>query len=242
MVHRGYVERGVISVFADVARSNGVAWIVSWARHRLLRILGKSSTHGRYHLRRRGGLGHSSWQKGLEFGARGTMMANNAFERTVEHRGPRLAAAQRWWPVDQLGRLAASMWLRRVTVALFSLSALSSIASEGLVYVARHSCNASLVNEAIVRACSDASPELAGRAREALATWHTKYGEKADRAATDCASSLSEEQLQLGQREAVRLWMSELERRAKMRQVTFCETAIAQLSGGPGSVDSQLWK
>jgi hypothetical protein len=25
------------------------------------------------------------------------MTPNNAFERTVEHRGPRLAAAQRWW-------------------------------------------------------------------------------------------------------------------------------------------------
>jgi hypothetical protein len=31
-------------------------------------------------------------------------MSNNAFERTVEHRGPRLAAAQRWWPAAQLGR------------------------------------------------------------------------------------------------------------------------------------------
>ena len=29
---------------------------------------------------------------------------NNAFERTVRHRGPRLAAAQRWWPAAQLGR------------------------------------------------------------------------------------------------------------------------------------------
>jgi uncharacterized DUF497 family protein len=26
------------------------------------------------------------------------MTANNAFERTVRHRGPRLAAAQRLWP------------------------------------------------------------------------------------------------------------------------------------------------
>jgi hypothetical protein len=28
---------------------------------------------------------------------------NNTFERTVGHRGPRLAAAQRWWPAAQLG-------------------------------------------------------------------------------------------------------------------------------------------
>jgi hypothetical protein len=31
-------------------------------------------------------------------------MANNAFERTVRHRGPRLAAAQRWRTAAQLGR------------------------------------------------------------------------------------------------------------------------------------------
>jgi hypothetical protein len=32
------------------------------------------------------------------------MLANNAFERTVRHGGPRLAAAQRWWLAAQLGR------------------------------------------------------------------------------------------------------------------------------------------
>ena len=30
--------------------------------------------------------------------------SNNALERTGEHRGPRLAAARRWWPAAQLGR------------------------------------------------------------------------------------------------------------------------------------------
>jgi hypothetical protein len=32
------------------------------------------------------------------------MRSNNAFERSVEHRGPRLAAAKRLWPAAQLGR------------------------------------------------------------------------------------------------------------------------------------------
>jgi hypothetical protein len=32
------------------------------------------------------------------------MTPNNAFERTVGLRGPRLAAAQRWRPAAQLGR------------------------------------------------------------------------------------------------------------------------------------------
>jgi hypothetical protein len=32
------------------------------------------------------------------------MTSNNAFERTLGHRGPRLAAAQRSWPAAQLGR------------------------------------------------------------------------------------------------------------------------------------------
>jgi hypothetical protein len=32
------------------------------------------------------------------------MLSNNAFERTVEQRGPRLAAAQRLWSAAQLGR------------------------------------------------------------------------------------------------------------------------------------------
>ena len=32
------------------------------------------------------------------------MKPNNAFERTVEHRGPRLAAAWASWPAAQLGR------------------------------------------------------------------------------------------------------------------------------------------
>jgi hypothetical protein len=32
------------------------------------------------------------------------LMPNNTFERTVEHRGPRLAAAQPSWPAAQLGR------------------------------------------------------------------------------------------------------------------------------------------
>jgi hypothetical protein len=32
------------------------------------------------------------------------MTANNAFERTVGHRGPRLAAASASWPAAQLGR------------------------------------------------------------------------------------------------------------------------------------------
>ena len=31
-------------------------------------------------------------------------MANNAFELTVMHRGPRLAAARSSWPAAQLGR------------------------------------------------------------------------------------------------------------------------------------------
>ena len=33
-----------------------------------------------------------------------TMPPNNAFERTVEHGGPRLAAANGRWPAAQLGR------------------------------------------------------------------------------------------------------------------------------------------
>jgi hypothetical protein len=32
------------------------------------------------------------------------MLANNAFERTVEHRGPHLSAARSSWPAAQLGR------------------------------------------------------------------------------------------------------------------------------------------
>ena len=32
------------------------------------------------------------------------VLSNNAFEPTVEHRGPRLAAAQPSWPAAQLGR------------------------------------------------------------------------------------------------------------------------------------------
>jgi hypothetical protein len=32
------------------------------------------------------------------------MRPNNAFERTVGHGGPRLAAARRGWPAAQLGR------------------------------------------------------------------------------------------------------------------------------------------
>ena len=35
------------------------------------------------------------------------MLSNNAFERTVRHRGPRLAAAQSSWPAAQLGRYAS---------------------------------------------------------------------------------------------------------------------------------------
>jgi hypothetical protein len=31
-------------------------------------------------------------------------LPNNAFERTVRHRGPHLAAAQSSWPAAQLGR------------------------------------------------------------------------------------------------------------------------------------------
>src|SRR5579859_719810 len=31
-------------------------------------------------------------------------LSNNALERTVRHRGPRLAAARSWWPAAQLGR------------------------------------------------------------------------------------------------------------------------------------------
>jgi hypothetical protein len=33
-----------------------------------------------------------------------TMTANNAFERAVGQRGPRLAAAEPSWPAAQLGR------------------------------------------------------------------------------------------------------------------------------------------
>jgi hypothetical protein len=32
------------------------------------------------------------------------LLSNNAFERTVKHRGPRLAAARRLWSAAQLGR------------------------------------------------------------------------------------------------------------------------------------------
>jgi hypothetical protein len=34
-------------------------------------------------------------------------MPNHAFERAAEHSGPRLAAAQRLWPVAQLDRWAS---------------------------------------------------------------------------------------------------------------------------------------
>jgi hypothetical protein len=37
-----------------------------------------------------------------------TVMPNNALERTVEHRGPRLPAAQRWWPTAQTRSLAGN--------------------------------------------------------------------------------------------------------------------------------------
>jgi hypothetical protein len=43
----------------------------------------------------------------LNFGKcdmRGNLPANNAFERAVRHRGPRLAAARVLWPAAQLGR------------------------------------------------------------------------------------------------------------------------------------------
>jgi len=32
------------------------------------------------------------------------MRSNNSFERSVGQGGPRLAAAQRWWPAAQLDR------------------------------------------------------------------------------------------------------------------------------------------
>ena len=32
------------------------------------------------------------------------VLPNNALERTVRHRGPRLAAASAMWPAAQLGR------------------------------------------------------------------------------------------------------------------------------------------
>jgi hypothetical protein len=32
------------------------------------------------------------------------MTPDKSFERTVKHRGPRLAAARRWWPAAQLDR------------------------------------------------------------------------------------------------------------------------------------------
>lgn len=35
---------------------------------------------------------------------RDEMLPNKLFERTVNHRGPRLAAAQALWPSAQLGR------------------------------------------------------------------------------------------------------------------------------------------
>jgi len=38
------------------------------------------------------------------FGATASMLANNTLERTVEYRGPRLAAARSSWPAAQLGR------------------------------------------------------------------------------------------------------------------------------------------
>jgi hypothetical protein len=40
------------------------------------------------------------------------LMPNNTFERTVEHRGPRLAAARAPWPAAQLDREAS--WLPSV--------------------------------------------------------------------------------------------------------------------------------
>ena len=48
------------------------------------------------------------------------MIANNAFERTGRHGGPRLAAAQRWWLATQLGR-----YDRTMVPALISPSQLS---------------------------------------------------------------------------------------------------------------------
>jgi hypothetical protein len=57
-------------------------------------------------------LGASSIRRGINCPSRGVGVAtivawqrsNNAFERTVGHRGPRLAAAQSSWPAAQLGR------------------------------------------------------------------------------------------------------------------------------------------
>jgi hypothetical protein len=41
------------------------------------------------------------------------MRSNRSLERTVRHRGPRLAAAQRRWPAAQLGR-----WIRLYAIAM----------------------------------------------------------------------------------------------------------------------------
>jgi hypothetical protein len=51
-----------------------------------------------------GRAGASLWVSGVALGG---VTSNNAFERTARYRGPRLAAAQRWWPAAQLGRYAS---------------------------------------------------------------------------------------------------------------------------------------
>ena len=58
-----------------------------------------SFTHCGFSLGRRLSPGAAVWSFGIE-----KRMSNNAFERTVVHCGPRLAAARRSWSAAQLGR------------------------------------------------------------------------------------------------------------------------------------------
>ena len=63
-----------------------------------------------------------------------TVLAKNAFERTMSQRGPRLAAARSSWPAAQLGRYtskAAGMRLRHALAAVLVSLASASAAAAG---------------------------------------------------------------------------------------------------------------
>jgi len=132
------------------------------------------------------------------------------------------------------------MRLRHVFAVLSASFALPCNGSEGLLYASLYYCNANAVNEAIVSACATNEPTLAAQAGEALSSWKGRYGERAQRAAAECAKSLSDAEAKRFHAEAVRAWVSELESRAKHTDGSYCRQVISQLNAG--SMDRDIWK
>lgn len=137
---------------------------------------------------------------------------------------------------------------RTAILAILFVASTGAAASEALKYVGAYECQATAINEEIVKACATLDPQMATIASEAFAKWLARNSAKAEAAAAACADQmqmLSKDAENKEEVDYLRKQLVDLRReiidsfreRISREGSSVCEGALRQLETGTGAID-----